>query len=130
MVAVAWADSRIEREEVAAIQAAGRVLELPDDAVDALDAGPPQIRHIAHDDLSSGERELVYLCAAWMALVDGYEDTGETGLLDELGGALGVDASRALALGDDARVLHATVPPSVTWWEELAKLIETAQARL
>ncbi len=130
LVAMAWADSRLEREEVLAVQAAGRVLELPDDVLDALDAGPPEVAHIAHEDLGEGDRELVYLCAAWMSFVDGHEDSGESSLLAELGRALGVDAARAKALTDDARLLHITVPPSVSWWEELEKLIESARGRL
>ena len=43
MVAMAWADARIEREEVLAVQAAGRVLGLGEDVLDVLDAGAPAV---------------------------------------------------------------------------------------
>lgn len=124
MVAMAWADTRLEREEILAIQAAGRVLELPDDVLEALDAGPPEVAQIVHDDLSATERRLVYLCAAWVSTVDAREDEGERGLLLELASALGLTPAAATDLRDDARLLHATAPPSMPWWQELEALIE------
>lgn len=130
LVAMAWADARIEREEVDAIRAAGRVLSLPDDVLDALDAGPPTVAHIGGDALSATDRDLVYLCAAWLSSVDGREDDGEEGLLDELRTVLRIDPVRATALRDDARLLHATVPSSMPWYQELERLIESAQDQL
>lgn len=130
MVAMAWADARLEREEIMAIQAAGRVLELPDDVLDALDAGPPAVEAIAHDDLEPTERELVFLCAAWMSSVDSHEDGGEEGLLRELAERLEIPAKEATRLRDDARTLHVSVPSSMPWWEELSTLIERASDRL
>ena len=130
LVAMAWADTRLEREEILAVQAAGRLFDLPDDALDALDSGPPGVDQIAHDDLNVRERELVYLCAAWLSSVDGHESEGEQGLLAELREPLGIDPVRATALRDDARVLHATVPASMAWWEELERLIESAASSL
>ncbi|MCB9596551.1 MAG: TerB family tellurite resistance protein [Sandaracinaceae bacterium] len=128
LVAMAWADARLEREEILAIQAAGRVLSLPDDALDALDEGAPPVSQIANASLDARERELVYLCAAWLASVDGRDDPGEDGLLSELRAALGIDPARATSLRDDARLLHATVPSSMPWWQELERLIASAAA--
>ena len=130
LLAMAWADARLEREEILAIQAAGRVLALPDDVLDALDAGPPPVARIAAAGIDARSRELVYLCAAWLASVDGREDVSEAGLLSELRGALGIAPARAQALHDDARVLHATVPASMPWWQELERLIDSANGQL
>ncbi len=130
LCAMAWADARLEREEIQAIQAAGRVLALPDDVLDALDAGPPTVAQIASARLSPSDRDLVYLCAAWLSSVDGREDAGEEGLLSALGAALGLDPVRATGLRDDARLLHATVPSSMPWWQELERLIESARDQL
>jgi hypothetical protein len=128
--AVAWADARIEREEVLAVQAAGRLLRIPDDALDALDAGPPDIGAIDVGALSGDERKLVYLCAAWLACVDAREEHSEDQLLEELAGVLTIEDSEATSLRDEARVLRATAPASLRWHEELAKLIDTAAQRL
>lgn len=130
LLAMAWADSRLEREEILAVQAAGRVLDLPDDVLDALDAGPPAVAQIAHDDLTPRERELVYLCAAWLSSVDGREVESEEGLLFELGAALGIEGPRSTELRDDARLLHATVSSTTPWWGELNDLIESANQRI
>jgi len=130
LLAMAWADTRLEREEILAVQAAGRVLDLPDDVLDALDAGPPPVARIAHDELTDRDRELVYLCAAWLSSVDGREVDAEEGLLDELGAALGIVGPRATELRDDARLLHATVSPTTPWWGELNDLIESASRRV
>ncbi len=130
LVAMAWADARLEREEILAIQAAGRLLALPDDVLDALDAGPPSVGAIGSGGLDAGDRELVYLCAAWLSSVDGREDEGEEGLLAELRSALRLDPVRATALRDDARLLHATVPSSMPWHQELERLIQSARDQL
>ncbi len=130
MVAMAWADARIEREEVLAVQAAGRVLEIPGDVLDALDEGPPSVRALAVAPLSVTERKLVYLCAAWLGSVDAHEDGREEALLEELARALALAAAQSAVLRDEARMLRATTPPSVRWHEELGRLLTSATARL
>jgi len=130
MVAMAWADARIEREEILAVQAAGRVLELPDDVLDALDAGPPSLAGIDAASLDPRSRRLVYLCAAWLASVDAREDAGEETLLDQLERALELRASEATALRDEARLLRATAPATMRWHEELGALIRRASAHV
>ena len=123
MVAMAWADSRLEREEILAIRAAGRVLELPDDALDALDAGPPDVAEITGAQLDPSDKKLVYLCAAWLSSVDAREADDESSLLAELRAGLGLERSVAEGLRDDARMLHVTTPATMPWWEELESLI-------
>lgn len=130
MVAMAWADTRVEREEVLAMQAAGRVLAIPGDALDALDAGPPSVGALAGADLSERDRKLVYLCAAWLSSVDAREDRDEEALLRELASALGIVGAESRRLRDDARLLRATTPPTTRWHEELETLIRKAAARL
>lgn len=130
MVAMAWADARVEREEVLAMQAAGRVLDIPDDALDALDAGPPSIHALAGAGLDEADRKLVFLCAAWLSSVDAREDADEEVLLDELASALDIGGSESHRLRDDARLLRATTPPTMRWHEELEALIREAAAKL
>lgn len=130
LVAMAWADAKIEREEVLAVQAAGRVLEIPEDVLDALDAGPPSVGAIAVADLNATERKLVYLCAAWLACVDAREDADEETLLGELCAALELDAAEAMDIRDEARRLRATAPATMRWHEELRSLIDEAMSRV
>lgn len=130
MVAMAWADARVEREEVLAMQAAGRVLDIPGDALDALDAGPPSLDALAAAGLDEADRKLVFLCAAWLSSVDAREDEDEEALLVQLASALGIAAAESQYLRDDARLLRATTPPSMRWHEELETLIRKAAAAL
>lgn len=130
MVAMAWADARVEREEVLAMQAAGRVLDIPGDALDALDAGPPSLDALAAAGLDGRDSKLVFLCAAWLSSVDAREDEDEEALLDELAAALGIEDPERHRLRDDARLLRATTPPTMRWHEELETLIRKAAASL
>lgn len=127
MVATAWADTRLERAEILAIKAAGRVLALPDDALEALDAGPPSVRTLGAG-LDAAERRLVYLCAAWVGAVDGHENDDEDTLLRELREALALEPPTATELRDEARALHAQTSGSTPWYEELTQLIERARS--
>ena len=128
MVAMAWADTVLDRNEILAVQAAGRLLELPDDVLDALDAGPPPTERIGGADLDARERRLVYVCAAWLSVVDDNESADEGSLLRELREALGLAPSDATDLRDEARALHLQTSGSTPWYEELANLIDQASA--
>lgn len=124
LVAMAWADAHLQREEILAVQAAGRVLHLPEDALDALDAGPPPIDDIVGADLTDADRRVVYTCAAWLARVDDREDSSEAQLLDALREGFGLADEDARTLRDDAHMLHVTTPSSTPWWQEIELLIE------
>lgn len=129
MVAMAWADAHLTREEVFAVRAAGELLTLDADVLDALDAGPPDLDALPVAALKRTDRRVVYLCAAWMATVDGREDDVEGALLASLRERLEIDPEEASALRDDARMMHVTAPSSMPWYEELAAVIRAAAAR-
>ena len=130
LVAMAWADTHLDRAEILAVHAAGELLQLPDDALDTLDEGAPSVDSVANPELSAAERRLVYLCAAWLATIDGREAPSEERLLGRLGEALEIGATDATALRDEARQLHLTTSPTVPWWEEIEGLIERAASLL
>ena len=129
MVAMAWADAHLTREEVFAVRAAGELLTLDADVLDALDAGPPDLSSLPIEGLEWADRRLVYLCAAWMAVVDGREDDVEGALLAELRERLDVPHEEAATLREDARMMHVTAPSSMPWYEELAAVISAAASR-
>ena len=124
LVAMAWADARLEREEILAVQAGGRVLNLPEDALDALDAGPPALAQIIEAELTTSEQRIVYTCAAWLARVDDRQESSEATLLESLREGFEMDEETAEALRDDAHMLHVTTPSSTPWWQEIELLIE------
>lgn len=128
MVAMAWADSKVEREEVLAVQAAGRVLAVTDDVLDALDAGPPALTSLNVTALEPDERELVYVCAAWLATVDEREDASESETLGQLSEVLGLETGRASDLRKQAHSLRRETASAVPWWEELEELLGRVRA--
>jgi aspartate ammonia-lyase len=133
MMSVAWADRELAPEERQAAQAASMALGLvlPADR----DLTSPERRPIPPDELDVAplrdrDRELVYLCAAWMALADTIEDPAETELLARLRTKLAVGDERAEWLEARAGELRQSqVVSKATWWRSFDKLVmEAARA--
>src|SRR5262249_31442156 len=90
LIAVAWADGRLDEQEKAGVRGAAQVLNLTKvlrDRVDLLLEKPAKLSELLLDPLSQRERAFAYVAAAWMAHVDGTVDPKEQALLDELAGA-------------------------------------------
>ncbi|AKF03279.1 hypothetical protein [Sandaracinus amylolyticus] len=134
MMSVAWADRELAPEERQAAQAAAMSmgLVLPGDG----DLTSPDRRPVPPEELAVGplrerDRELVYLCAAWMAMADAVEDPEETELLSRLRARLEVTADRATWLMARASELrHAQVASKATWWRSFDKLVVDAARAL
>lgn len=133
MVSVAWADARLQREEVLAVVAAAEHLGLamtPEAVYARLDRGAAAVAELDVEALDLGERRLLYLCAAWVASVDDKELDAETAYLDRLQETLGLEADRAEELHRAAQHLHEDGPKALTWWEELEALLSAASGLL
>lgn len=132
LMSVAWADRVLADEERQAAQAAalGLGLVLPADrALTSPDRRPVQPEALVVDRLSARDRELIYLCAAWMALADDVEDPEETKVLERFQRRLGVDDERAGALKGRAKDLRDRQPSGVSWWRAFDRLVvEAAKA--
>ena len=96
------------------------------DAADPLQAWRERFV-LPHDDAG---RELVYLCAAWMAMADSIEQSEETQLLVRMREKLAIGAERAgwlMARAVDLRKKQALERAS--WWRAFDRLVvEAARA--
>ena len=134
MMSVAWADRELAPEERQAAQAAAMSmgLVLPGDR----DLTSPERRPLPPEELDVSklrdrDRELVYLCASWMAMADTVEDPEETELLARLRTRLGVSEERAAWLAARASELRASQAVSkATWWRSFDKLVIDAARAL
>src|ERR1700677_4067432 len=97
LVAMAWADGRLEDKERASVLAAAGVLnlskEMRDRVSDMLEK-PVPVEQILFDTLSAKERAFVYVAAAWMAGVDDDVDPKEEELMDRAASLMGFSVAR------------------------------------
>lgn len=133
MMSVAWADREIAPEERQAARAAAMSMGLvmPGDAdLTSVDRRPVPPEELDIAPLRERDRELVYVCAAWMAMADAVEDPGETELLGRLGARLALSDERASWLKARATELRkAQVASKATWWRSFDRLVvEAARA--
>lgn len=133
LMSVAWADRTLADEERKAAQAAamGLGLVLPGDR----DLTSPDRRPIKPEDLdvsrlSGRDRELIYLCAAWMALADEVEDPSETKVLERLQSRLSLADDRTRWLKDRALALRERQSAGVSWWRAFDRLVVEAAKSL
>lgn len=133
MMSVAWADRELAPEERQAANAAALALGLvnPGDR----DVISPERRPIPVDEIDvSGllarDRELIYLCASWMAMADTIEQSEETELLVRIRQKLGIDETRGAWLKARAVELRAKQTiERASWWRAFDRLVvEAARA--
>lgn len=134
MMSVAWADRELAPEERQAAQAAAMSmgLVLPGDRdLTSPDRRPAPPEELDITGLRDRDCELVYLCAAWMAIADTVEDPEETELLVRLRAKLGLAEDRARWLEARAVELRATQSEThATWWRSFDKLVVDAARAL
>ena len=133
LMSVAWADRTLADTERQAAQAAamGLGLVLPGDR----DLTSPDRKPLPPEDLdvsrlNERDKELVYLCATWMALADEVEDVSETHVLDRLQARFGIEEDRATWLEARAAELRGSVSASTSWWRAFNQLVVTAAKAL
>lgn len=132
LMSVAWADRVLKDEEREAAQAAALNLGLvlpADRALTSPDRRPVAPEELPVDGLHQRDRELIFLCAAWMAVADEVEDPAETKILERLEARLGLDEERARWLKERAQDLTRREPPGVSAWRRFDRLVvEAAKA--
>ncbi len=133
MMSVAWADRELAPEERQAAQAAAMSLGLvmPGDRdLTAAERRPMPLEDLDVSALSGRDKELVYLCAAWMAMAYSIEQTEETELLARVQKRLGVDDERAVWLKARAVELRGKqAAEKSSWWRAFDRLVvEAARA--
>lgn len=132
LMCVAWADRTLADEERRAAAAAAMSLGLvlpADRDLTSPDRKPIQPERLDVTRLDARDRELVYLCSAWMAMADEVEDPEETKVLDRLQTRLELEAERAAWLKERAVGLRETQKDGTSWWRAFDKLVvEAAKA--
>ncbi len=131
LMSVAWADRTLADEERQAAQAAamGLGLVLPGDRdLTSPDRRPIQPEELQINRLNTRDRELIFLCAAWMAVADEVEDPSETRVLDRLQARFELSDARSQELKARANELREQQPGS--WWRAFDRLVVEAAKSL
>ena len=133
MIAMAWADGRLDDREKDGVRGAARVLNLPGDLRTRLDGvleKPAKIGELQLAQLGAREKAFAYVAAAWMAGVDEAVGDEEKALLADLAAALGLDATRQEELAKIARDLDPPAKGARDWAQELTRLFKAIPPRL
>ncbi|MCA9605472.1 MAG: TerB family tellurite resistance protein [Myxococcales bacterium] len=132
LMSVAWADRTLADEERKAAQAAamGLGLVLPGDRdLTSPDRKPIPPERLDVTGLNSRDRELIFLCAAWMAFADEVEDPAETQVLERLAARFELSEARTHGLKERAEELRHRQTPDASWWRAFnALVVEAARA--
>lgn len=133
LVAMAWADGRLEDRERAGVRAAAGVLNLNKDLrarIDDVLAKPLPVEQILFDTLSPKDRAFAYVAAAWMSGVDEDVDPKEEELLDRAASLLGLSPARKAELERIARDLEPRPEGGRNWAAEIERLFRAIPRRL
>ena len=127
LIAVAWADGRLDDKERDGVRGAADALNLNKtlrDRLEQLIEKPAKVSELSLEALSPRDRAFAYVASAWMAHADGVLDPQEQALLDELGEALAFDAKRQTELMAIAEKLEPRPDGERSWSEEITRLFK------
>jgi len=135
MMRMAWADGSLAKEEVLVMEIASEALKLDmtrEEVTKELNRGPIPLKDFEHLEIQ--DRELIYMCAAWLASVDDDIAEDEIELLDVIREGLHLSTAQATELSQNVQKIREEkvelVPQweDFPWWEEfdhlLAKVLE------
>ncbi len=129
LIAMAWADGRLDDKEKAGVRGAADVLNLSKDFRAKLDealAKSLPFDQILLEGLSPRDRSFAYVAAVWMSGVDEDVDDKEKALLDRLAKELGFSPEHRAELEAIAKDL----PKSDKWGDQIATLFKAIPPRL
>ena len=101
LIAVAWADGRMDGEETEVIEALLGAFEVPEDNAKALREyakEPKKLEDVPLTDLSASDRRLLLQHAVILTFIDGEQSADEVRVLDELVQRLKIPAAEAKVL--------------------------------
>lgn len=101
LVAVAWADGRVDAEEAEVIEALLAAFEITGEDADVLRdyaKTPRTLEDIDLTELSAGDRRMLLQHAVILSFVDGEQSEKELAVLDDLAAKLKIPADEAQAL--------------------------------
>lgn len=135
LVTFAWADGKLLSQEKEGVREAAKVLNLPKNLRDRLEAlieKPMPFQQLLLEDLSTRDKAFAFVAAAWMTGVDGDVDDKEKALLDALAERLGFGEAHERELLAHAHDLaHLRKGKSKNQWaDELVTLFKAIPPRL
>ena len=131
LIAMAWADGRLDEREKSGVKGAAEVLNLSKEHRDRLAQmleKPLPLDQILLDTLSPRDKAFAFVAATWMSGVDDDVDAQEKALLDRLAAELGMSADRRAELERIASDL--TPIGDRKWGDELVALLKAIPPRL
>jgi uncharacterized membrane protein YebE (DUF533 family) len=131
LIAMAWADGKLDDREKQGVRAAAGVFNLTKELRDRLDKlleKPMPVEELLVDSLGARDKAFLYVAAAWMAGIDDEVDPKEQQLLDKAGELLGFSSDRRNELSRIVRDL----PPRKDreWADEVISLFRAIPQRL
>ncbi len=132
IIAMAWADGRLDDREKDGVRGAAEVLNLSKELRAKLESAlqkPLPFDQILLDTLSGRDRAFAYVAATWMSGVDEDVDEKEKALLDRLAQSLGFDDARRKELDQIAKDLQ-PAKDGRQWGDEIVRLFKAIPPRI
>ncbi len=132
LIAMAWADGKLDDREKAGVRAAAEVLNLSKEFRDRLEKSLEKampLDQILLDQLSPRDKAFAYVAATWMSGVDDDVDAKEKLVLDMVANRFGFGAERRAELEAIAKELGKKGDKRA-WGDEIVKLFKAIPPRL
>ena len=136
LIAIAWADGKLEDSEKKGVLGAAGVLNLSKEMRERLDKlleKPMPVDQLLVEGLSSRDKAFMYIAGSWLTGVDGEVDAKEVAMLDEATAMLGIEGARKTELNQIARDLEPIrmgERAEADWANELVTLFKAIPKRL
>jgi uncharacterized membrane protein YebE (DUF533 family) len=132
LIAMAWADGRLDDKEKAGVRGAADVLNLSKEFRAKLDeslAAAMPFDQILFENLGARDKAFAYVAAVWMSRVDDDVDDKEKALVERLADTFGFDAAKRAELDGIAKELPRTEGDR-KWQDEIVSLFKAIPPRL
>ncbi|MBX3230545.1 MAG: DUF533 domain-containing protein [Labilithrix sp.] len=133
LIAVAWADGRLDEHEKDGVRGAASVFNLSKELrarLDSLLEKPLPVEELLVEGLSARDKAFAYVAASWLSGVDDDVDAKEELLLAKAAALLGISDARRAELDRIARDLEPLRKDKKSWANEVVALFKAIPARL
>jgi tellurite resistance protein len=133
LIAMAWADGKLEAREKEGVRGAASVLNLTKELRERLDTlldKPVPLDQILVEQLSDKERAFAFVAAAWMSSIDDDVDDKESATLEKVGTLFGFSHDRQHELSQIAADLAGKRTEGGHWSTEIGALFKAIPPRL
>lgn len=133
LIAMAWADGKLEAAEKDGILGATKVFNLPKetrDKIESLVEAKTSMADLSLGDLTAREKAFAFVAAAWMAGVDEDVDPKEKEALEELARKLGLTVGQVDELAGVSEKLEPLPEGKRSWSEHITALFKAIPAHL